>query len=342
VKQRAGVDEQRHELFDRWRGAAIHGSGAPDIRMCRSVLPFAYGHTIRLLGRRGLFLRDAEVVERMARIDTVILDKTGTLTAREAHEVEWNGGTLNEHERSLVRSLARNSTHPLSALLAERMKEEVLDAIEVEETVGQGIAGIVSRSTVRLGSAVFCGGEEARRGHGDPHVHVTINGFHRGYFAIRKRTREGITDAVRHLRERSRVGLLTGDAHVDPVLAAAFAGTDVRTNCSPTDKSQAVREAQAKGQRVLMVGDGLNDAGALAQSDVGITVTETSAALTPASDAIMDANAVAHLPHFLRITRRARRIVLGSLCISLCYNVVGVSFAVSGQLTPLIAGPSCL
>ena len=86
-----------------------------------------------------------------------------------------------------------------------------------------------------------------------------------------------------------------------------------------------------------MIGDGLNDAGALAQSDVGITVTETSAALTPASDAIMDAAAVASLPHFLRMARRARRIVIGSLCISLCYNVVGVSFAVSGQLTPLIA-----
>ena len=89
--------------------------------------------------------------------------------------------------------------------------------------------------------------------------------------------------------------------------------------------------------RVLMVGDGLNDAGALAQSDVGITVTETSAALTPASDAIMDAGSITSLPSFLLLTRRARRIVIGSLFISLCYNVAGVSFAVTGQLTPLIA-----
>ena len=86
-----------------------------------------------------------------------------------------------------------------------------------------------------------------------------------------------------------------------------------------------------------MVGDGLNDAGALAQSDVGITVTETSAALTPASDAILDALAIEQLPHFLRMARRARRIVIGSLFISVCYNITGVSFAVSGKLTPLIA-----
>lgn len=107
--------------------------------------------------------------------------------------------------------------------------------------------------------------------------------------------------------------------------------------CSPVEKAQAVRHEQANGHRVLMVGDGLNDAGALAQSDVGITVTESSAALTPASDAILDATAVARLPHFLRMARRARRIVIGSLLISLCYNITGVSFAVSGQLTPLIA-----
>ena len=112
---------------------------------------------------------------------------------------------------------------------------------------------------------------------------------------------------------------------------------DRRTGCSPVDESQAILAEQGEGHRVLMVGDGLNDAGALAQSDVGITVTETSAALTPASDAIMDAGSLEQLPHFLRMARRARRIVVASLFISLCYNITGVSFAVSGQLTPLIA-----
>lgn len=301
-------------------------------------MPFAYGHTIRLMGKRGLFLRDAEVVERMARVDSVILDKTGTLTAREAHEVEWKGpGPLSVHERSLVRSAARNSTHPLSAVLAERLRAESKDASEVLEVAGQGIAGVVDRHAIRLGSATFCGADEAPRAHGDSHVHVTIDGTHRGHFIIRKRTRDGIAEAVRRLRDVMATSLLTGDAQVDPALAHAFAGSEVRVHCSPADKAEAVRAQQAQGRRVLMVGDGLNDAGALAQSDVGITVTETSAALTPASDAIMDADSVAQLPHFLRMARRARRIVIGSLAISLCYNVVGVSFAVSGHLTPLIA-----
>ena len=111
----------------------------------------------------------------------------------------------------------------------------------------------------------------------------------------------------------------------------------MRTHCSPVDKTHAIVHEQQSGHRVLMVGDGLNDAGALSQSDVGITVTETTAALTPASDAIMDAQAVTRLPQFLQLARRSRRIVLASLGISLCYNLVGVSFAVAGELTPLFA-----
>ena len=103
------------------------------------------------------------------------------------------------------------------------------------------------------------------------------------------------------------------------------------------DKQRGIHEAQGRGRCVLMVGDGLNDAGALAQAAVGITVTETSAALTPASDAIMDGPAIAGLPHFLRMARRARRIVIASLCISLGYNIIGVSLAVAGHMTPLIA-----
>lgn len=300
-------------------------------------MPFAYGHTIRIMGKRGLFLRDAEVVERMAHIDTVVFDKTGTLTAREAHEMEWHGAALSERNKALVRSLARNSTHPLSAVLAQELKGGSLDASDVEEVAGQGIMGTVQGVLLRIGSAAFCGGDEQPRTNGAAHVHVTISGLHRGHFTIRKRARRGIAEAVARLRGTLRVALLTGDAQVEGELREAFSNTTVRTGCSPVDKSQAILAEQGEGHRVLMVGDGLNDAGALAQSDVGITVTETSAALTPASDAIMDADALERLPHFLRVARRARRIVVASLFISLCYNITGVSFAVSGHLTPLIA-----
>lgn len=305
-------------------------------------MPFAYGHTVRLLGKRGLFLRDTEVVERMAGIDTVLFDKTGTLTAREAHATVWHGAPLSSAEKQQVSAVARSSAHPLSAVVANELQRSQkqlppVEATAVRETAGAGVQGTVSGQAVRLGAAAFCGAVEQPRANGEAHVHVTIGGLHRGHFSIRKRARAGIDDAVARLRGMAGIGLVTGDAELDPDLRAVFADAEVRTRCSPTDKTTAVRERQAAGHRVLMVGDGLNDAGALAQSDVGITVTETTAALTPASDAILDADALHQLPGFILFTRRARRIVIASLFISLCYNITGVSFAVAGLMTPLIA-----
>lgn len=300
-------------------------------------MPFAYGHTIRLLGKRGLFLRDAEVVERMAHADTIVFDKTGTLTAREAHEVAWHGGSLTERQASLVRSLARCSVHPLSAVIHHHLKEPLLTPMDVSDVAGEGVMGWIDDHAVRLGSAAFCGTSEVPRQNGEAIVFAQVDGCVLGHFVIRKRARSGIAVAMAQLRSTSRTALLTGDAQVDEGLRTIFDGADMRANCSPADKTRYIKEQQDGGHRVVMVGDGLNDAGALAQSDVGITVTETSAALTPASDAILDAEAIADLPHFLRMTRRARRIVMASLGISLCYNITGVSLAVAGQMTPLIA-----
>jgi Cu+-exporting ATPase len=300
-------------------------------------MPFAYGHTIRLMGERGLFLRDAEVVERMAHADTVVFDKTGTLTAREAHEVWWNGGALASAQSSMVRSIARSSVHPLSAVLHQHLKDALRMPAEVQDVAGQGVMGHVDGHAVRIGSAVFCGAAEVVRASGEALVFVNIDGAVLGHFTIRKRARSGMAAAMADLRTRLRTALLTGDAQVDDELRAVFGGADLRTGCSPADKTRYINEQQQAGHRVVMVGDGLNDAGALAQSDVGITVTETSAALTPASDAILDAEAIAQLPHFLRMARRARRIVVASLGISLCYNITGVSLAVAGHMTPLIA-----
>jgi Cu+-exporting ATPase len=300
-------------------------------------MPFAYGHVIRLLGKRGLFLRDAEVVERLSRIDAVIFDKTGTLTSRETYAILFDGAALTLNERSMIRSLARNSAHPLSAALYHVSDEPLREAVFVEEHAGLGIEGTVNGVTVRLGNASFCDAPEALRLDGEAQVHVSIGGVPRGLFRMRKQAREGIGPAVRDLATSVDTFLLTGDGSVDPALAGLFGGDRIRTSCSPSDKTAVVAALQERGHRVLMVGDGLNDAGALARSDVGITVSESSAAFTPASDGIMSAKSLHLLPGMVKLTRRAHRIVLASLCLSLLYNITGVSFAVSGHLTPLIA-----
>lgn len=144
-------------------------------------------------------------------------------------------------------------------------------------------------------------------------------------------------DSVRDVHLGAATYLVTGDLTVDPEVAAMFTPEHTVTGCTPAEKAKFVKQLQKEGRRVMMVGDGLNDAGALLQSDVGVTVSESSAALTPASDAIVDASALHALPRMLRLTRSAHRIVIASLILSLLYNVTGVSFAVSGHLTPLVA-----
>jgi Cu+-exporting ATPase len=300
-------------------------------------MPFAYGHVIRILGKKGLFLREAEVVERLSRIDTVVFDKTGTLTAREAWSVVFIGNALTPENECRVRSLARNSTHPLSAAIYNTLHAPLHEAIDVEEIAGTGIRGVVDGAAVRLGRAAFCYEDEVVAEVGQAVVHVSIAGLYVGHFRLRKQARQGMNEAVQAIATRASVHLLTGDAAVDPEVAAMFDPASIRTDRTPADKSRFVQEQQTRGAQVLMVGDGLNDAGALAQSDVGITVSESSAAFTPASDAIIDARALPALPHMLKLTRRAHRIVLASLCISLVYNITGVSLAAAGHMTPLIA-----
>ena len=300
-------------------------------------MPFAYGHTMRLLGRRGLFLRDAEVVERLAHVDTVVFDKTGTLTARESYDLAFEGRPLDAREVMQVRSLARNSAHPLSAEVYRSLQGDLGRVSGVEEESGAGIRGDVEGVPVRLGSAAFCGAASAHREPGVATVDVAIGGLHRGRFTLRKRVRAGMEKAVGGARGMAATHLLTGDATVDAEVAGLFPEGEVVTGCTPPQKAAFIRSKQGSGARVMMVGDGLNDAGALTQSDVGVTVSESSAALTPASDAIIEAGALGLLPEALRLGRRARRIVFASLGISLLYNVGGLSFAIAGKLTPLVA-----
>jgi Cu+-exporting ATPase len=212
-----------------------------------------------------------------------------------------------------------------------------VDAIEVEEHAGAGIEGVVNGLRVAIGSSAFTGGPQLPAGPGEAQVHVAVGGVHRGAFLVRKRARSGMARAVNGMHGMAEAHLLTGDSNVDAEVASVFAGIRMHVGQGPVEKAAFVKDLQAQGHRVMMVGDGLNDAGALAQSDVGMTVSESSAALTPASDAILDARSLDRLPDALRLARKARTIVIASLGLSILYNLTGVSFAVAGQLTPLIA-----
>ncbi|MCB0795295.1 MAG: heavy metal translocating P-type ATPase metal-binding domain-containing protein [Flavobacteriales bacterium] len=296
-------------------------------------MPFTYGHVTRLLGKRGLFLREAEVVERMADVDTLVLDKTGTLTEREAHVLRFTGPPLSASEQSRIRSLVAQSAHPLSQAIYQGSNATLCTVSDFKEHAGSGLEGVVDGCRVRMGSHAFVDVDERHEGQ----VQVLMDGIHRGAFLIAKRPRPGMQAVLRALGRRYPLHLLTGDVSVDQEVAECFDRERTHVRCTPAMKASTVERMGSEGKRVMMVGDGLNDAGALHRSHVGVTLCESTVALTPASDAILDAGRSDLLPGALLLARKARSIVFTSLVLSLLYNVIGLSYAVTGALTPLIA-----
>ncbi len=332
--------------------------------------PFTFGTAQRLLARRQVFLRNGAVLERLAEVDAIVFDKTGTLTPARAGEARFlaearepgSEPALNGEEAGWVCSLARQSHHPHSARIAESLagRGEPGPVSGFSETPGAGITGRVQGHQIRLGSRAWLesagipcgepgpeggahvepsGGVEAEAGqwHGGT-VCVGIDGKFRGAFILVNHLRPQADTLPRRLGRRYELALLSGDNPNERERFQALLGTEARTrfNQSPLEKLEFIRHLQQRGRTVMMVGDGLNDAGALQQSDVGVAVVEKTGAFSPASDVIIEAAQVAYLAEVLSLARRATRIVRLSFAISALYNAVGIAIAAAGLMSPVI------
>ncbi len=304
--------------------------------------PFALGTVQRIFGNNQFYVKNTETVEAMARVDTIVFDKTGTLTCSQAPEVTYRGEELDAREVSALRSLVRNSTHPLSRQLHRSLPSaDSMPVDEYEEAAGKGIRGIAGGLRIMAGSREWTG---AANGAGAPAaeesaVYVSIDGKVKGLFAVANRYRPGLRAFVRALGARCAFAVLSGDSdREEGNLRRIFGGTaEFRFRQSPQQKMDFIRELRARGRRVLMVGDGLNDAGALKAADVGISVSEDINTFSPACDAILSAERFRHFGRFLRFARAGMRIVHASFGLSLAYNVAGLFFAVTGNLSPLVS-----
>ena len=328
---------------------AIHAFVSVLIVACPCALalaaPFAFGAALRMLARNGVHLRSSSVIESMASVNAITFDKTGTLTSSQGDGVKFVGEPLSEKESGLVFSLARHSVHPHAVRIANtlgavRFPEPVSSFLE--ET-GCGIEGRVNGHEVWIGSREWLqsrGAEFDESGIPSGSAsHVAIDGRYRGTLVLGNTYRKDLRAALDDLAAANELSLLTGDnANERPRLKELFGpDTSLQFDQSPHDKLRAIEAQQARGRTVMMVGDGLNDAGALKKSDVGVAVTEEAGAFSPASDVIIQADKVSQLNKILRYSRSAVHIVRASIAISLLYNVVGVSFAASGHLSPLVS-----
>jgi Cu+-exporting ATPase len=266
----------------------------------------------------------------------VVFDKTGTVTYNQKPDVQFIG-RLSDEECSWVKSLTSGSTHPLSKLITESLLGKKVRIQSFKELPGRGIEGVVDNSTIKIGSALFVG-EPNPKTSGTTTVFVSVNDEPRGYFSISLNLRKDLKSMITRLGNKC-VALLSGDNEMDRNKMKLLFGcnTQLLFNQSPHDKLNFIQQLQKSGKKVLMVGDGLNDSGALKQSDVGIAVTDDTGVFTPACDGIIQGDQLKNLDKMLVLAKTSSSILKTGFIISFFYNAIALSFAVSGHLTPIVA-----
>ncbi len=268
-------------------GRALNAFTAVLIIACPCALalstPFTLGNVLRIFGRNGFYLKNTEVIESLARVTKIVFDKTGTLTRSERSRLNFipaagERSRLTPQERALITTLTSQSAHPLSRYITDHIKSENrLKIQDLNEVPGHGISAEVGGIKIKIGSYDHIGQKSgATSADSASQVFISINGRYRGYFSISTHYRAGLNHLLRQLQTRYETALLTGDNEKEREnLQRMFGGTtDIHFRQSPFDKLAYIQSQHVKGQRILMIGDGLNDAGALRESDIGISLSE--------------------------------------------------------------------
>ena len=306
--------------------------------------PFALGHGIRWLAKNHFFVKDIQAFERMAQVDTLVFDKTGTLTLQCQKEptIQLNR-ELSDEEWNAIYSLVFQSTHPLSKQVKKFLNHRSLLALQqFKEVPGKGLEAYFGELLVKIGSAKFTQ-NLATTPEGfitsETRLYISINQEPIGFLEFSWENRPGIEGLLHQLRHQYEIHLISGDKkeHAAHLLDWFDNKDRVKFECSPLEKMEYIQKLQKQGKRVAMVGDGLNDAGALKQAYVGIAVSDDHLHFTPSSDAILKGSALPQLRRYLNYTKFGLQLIKASFLLSLVYNGIGLSYAIQGNLYPLIA-----
>lgn len=301
--------------------------------------PFTLGNVLRILGNRKFYLKNATVIEQLAQVDTIVFDKTGTITTNKKTAITYDGIPLNEFELKLLNNALRGSNHPLSRRLYEFIPpQEKSDITHFEEVIGKGIYTEIDGNTIKLGSSQFLK-TMTENTHKKTKVHVEINSIYKGSYVFNNQYREGIEQLFSGLAAKYNLVILSGDNDGERKILEKMLPESATLvfDQKPEEKLRYIEDLQKQGKNVMMIGDGLNDSGALAQSNIGISISENVNVFSPACDGILDASQFQKIDFFMKYSKNAMKTIYMSFGLSLLYNAVGLSFAVSGNLSPLIA-----
>ena len=309
--------------------------------------PFTLGNILRIFGKNQLYLKDANIIEQTAEIDTVVFDKTGTITTNDRSRIEYEGIELTNEEKQLLGGSLRASNHPLSRSLYKILDKNNISTPEsFTEHTGQGLETSYKDLRLKIGSPAFVNqtetidaGVHKKKKVEKTSVYISANDQYKGCFSFYNSYREGLAELFQQLSKNRQLIILSGDndGERERLLKIVPEGTKMYFNQKPGNKLQFIKELQKQGRKVMMVGDGLNDAGALAQSDVGIVISEDINVFSPACDGILDAIRFKDLGKFFDLSGKAIKLIKLSFLLSFFYNLIGLGFAVTGNLMPVVA-----
>ena len=319
--------------------------------------PAAIMASANAAARRGILIRDGVALEKAGKITAVIFDKTGTLTMGQPEVVaETEFGIQNSELRSLAVAMANNSTHPISQTIA-KLAAKPVELLEWQELRGSGVSAklklstsSLQSSTVRLGSLRWlresgvdlAAGEKFNAewaGQGTTIVGLAVEENLTGLFAVRDTLKTGAAQVVGRLQAQGlKVFLLTGDNALTAAAIARqanIAPENVFAEVRPEQKAEFVKQLQARGERVAFVGDGINDAPALTQADLGIAVSRASDIAREAADIILLKSEIEAVPEALGLARATLRTIKQNLFWAFFYNALGVPLAACGIISPI-------
>ncbi|HWM48230.1 MAG TPA: heavy metal translocating P-type ATPase [Xanthobacteraceae bacterium] len=328
-------------------GAGLHASVMAAIAVLIITCPCALALAVPAVQvvaagrmfRGGIILNSGDAIERLAEVDTVAFDKTGTLTLPEARVT--NAGLVARDMLETAARLALSSRHPLAAALAREANERRMFE-DVSEHPGEGVSVEIDGRAARLGSPAFCDAVWTANQYGAASADSLIafrHGDETAIFVVQQTLRPDARAVVQALRGRGlAVCILSGDrAEAVAPVAAALGIEDWQAGLMPGRKVELLRDLKARGKRVLMVGDGINDAPSLAEAHVSLSPITAAEISQAHADAVFVGQRLDPVAEALAISRDARRLMTQNLLLAVIYNAIAVPIAVAGLVTPLIA-----